>query len=264
MAIEIIAGIEGNRAPVLREARALNVPVMLSANSIFDPRSGKFSRSWRKLDGLRVHLDSGGFVAMKRYGRFRFTPEQYIELAAQMRPQWWAQMDLCCEPEIAGDRSEVFRRIDATAANLRLCQSLAGTQGAKAPLIVLQGWHPGDYTSGPAFDDPAFPWPSLVGVGSVCRRSLHGSAGLVAVLKALDAKLPSHVRLHLFGVKSQAVGALSWHPRIASVDSMAHSYAARVAAREARTSCDGETRAHALSTWVQRQRDAAAPSDQLF
>lgn len=262
---EIIAGIEGNRRPVLREVRAHGVPVMVSANSLWNDEAQKFSRAWRALHGLRVHLDSGGFVAMKRYGRFRFSVEQYAQLAAEMSPQWWAQMDLCCEPEVAADRAEVFRRIDATAANLRECRAQAIQAGAKQPLIVLQGWQPSDYTSGPAFDDPGFQWPEIVGVGSVCRRSLHGSAGLLAVLRALDARLPGHVRVHLFGVKSQAVEKLRWHPRIASVDSMAWSYAARQDCRKAGTSCDGEARAKAFVDWVLKQRAAAQPqADELF
>lgn len=262
--IEIIAGIEGNRSPLIREARERRIPVMVSANSYWNPKRDRFSPSWRVLEGLRVHLDSGGFVAMKRYGGFRFTPEQYITLAAQMSPVWWAQMDHCCEPEVAGDRSEVFRRIDKTAGNLRECRSLASELGASAPLMVLQGWKPSDYVSGPAFDDTAFEWPDLIGVGSVCRRSLDGPDGLVAVLRKLDAVLPAHVRFHLFGVKSQAIEKLHWHPRIASVDSMAHSYGARVVCREAKIPCTGEHRAASLVEWTTRQREAAAPPDSLF
>lgn len=257
--VEVIAGIEGNRAPVLAAARELNLPVMVSANSLW-LQSGRFSRSWKALQGLRVHLDSGGFVAMKRYGGFRFSVADYIQLAADMRPAWFAQMDECCEPEIAADRAEVFRRIDRTAANLRECQEHARSLGAAAPLIVLQGWKPADYASGPAFDDPRFQWPGLVGVGSVCRRHLHGADGLLSVIAKLDAKLPGHVRFHLFGVKSQAVQALRWHPRIASTDSMAWSVTARRAAHKAGTSCNGEARAAALREWVAKQRTQAGPN----
>jgi hypothetical protein len=64
-------------------------------------------------------------------------------------------------------------------------------------------------------------WPDLVGVGSVCRKRLLGEDGLMRVLDTLEGVLPTHVRLHLFGVKSAAVSKLKDRPRVASVDSMA-------------------------------------------
>lgn len=262
--MEIIAGIEGNRAPVIAEALRLGAPVMLSANSFWNEEAGRFSPSWKKCAALRIHLDSGGYVAMKKYGRFRFGVEDYCRLAAEMRPEWFAQMDLCCEPDVASNRSEVFRRIEKTAENLRECRAVAAEVGAQAPLIVLQGWKPQDYVSGPAFDDPNFEWPAVVGVGSVCRRHLHGPDGLLAVIGRLDAKLPPHVRLHLFGVKSQGAELLRHHPRIASVDSMAHSYGARVEAREEKKPCNNRLRAEHFTAWVERQRARTGGGNELL
>lgn len=252
--MKIIAGIEGNRGAVIAKAKAMTAPVMLSANSYWNDQRGRFSPSWRKCAGLEIHLDSGGFVAMARYGRYRFSVEQYTQLAAEMRPVWWAQMDLCCEPEIAANRAEVFRRIDQTAANLRACRAEATRVGTSAPLIVLQGWNPSDYVSGPAFDDSAFEWPEIVGVGSVCRRQMGGPDGLLAVIGKIDAKLPLHVRLHLFGVKSKGAEVLRNHPRIYSVDSMAHSRAAREHAKMEHVPCTNEMRAEFMVRWLAKQR----------
>lgn len=251
--MKIIAGIEGNRGPVIATAQANGIPVMLSANSYWNDARKRFSGSWRKCAGLKLHLDSGGFVAMVRYGGYRFNAEQYAELASQMRPEWWAQMDLCCEPEVAANRQEVFRRIDQTARNLMECRKAATEAGATPPMIVLQGWNPDDYVTGPAFDDPDFEWPDLIGIGSVCRRSLHGPSGLRAVIGKLDAKLPTHVRFHLFGVKSQGAEMLRNHPRIASVDSMAWSVGARREAREEQKPCNNDLRAEHLGKWVSKQ-----------
>lgn len=262
--MKIIAGIEGNRRPVMEAAARLGAPVMLSANSIWNDARQRFRQSWRKVAaaGLRIHLDSGGFVAMAKYGRYRFSVEDYAQLAAEMRPEWWAQMDLCCEPEIAANAGEVSRRIDETAANLRACRSAAIDAGAAAPLIVLQGWKPADYTSGPAFDDPSFEWPEIVGVGSVCRRHLNGPDGLLAVIGKIDAKLPSHVRLHLFGVKSTGAEVLRNHPRIASVDSMAWHAGAWHAARKAGVPRTNELRAQHLTAWIERQRSRTDTSNE--
>jgi len=114
---------------------------------------------------------------------------------------------------------------------------------------ILQGWTPQEYVTC-AHWLPLHEWPDLVGIGSVCRRSLHGSTGLLAVLDAVDAVLPEHVRLHLFGVKSQALEVIAGHPRIASVDSMAWDMAARAGRRTGRTA---QYRAGHMQEWFRRQ-----------
>lgn len=246
-------GIEGNRAQVMDYIRANRRPVLVSANSLW--RSNKFSDSWKSYAGLDVALDSGGFVAMKLFGGYRFSVEQYVELAAAIKPTWWAQMDFCCEPEVAANAGEVSKRIDKTAEYLRACQSVAARIGVASPMIVLQGWKPADYVSGPAFDNPDFVWPKMVAVGSVCRRNLCGPDGLLAVIGKIDAKLPGHVKLHLFGVKGAAVGRLKDHPRFGSMDSQAWARAARWEAYHSKEPCDGEMRKRNLQTWDSAQRD---------
>ena len=49
----------------------------------------------------------------------------------------------------------------------------------------------------------------MVGVGSVCRRHLHGPDGLIAIMGALDRVLPSGTVVHLFGAKGNALPALA-------------------------------------------------------
>lgn len=51
---------------------------------------------------MDVALDSAGFVAWAHYGDFPWTVEQYVALAASRPWAWWASMDACCEPEVAG------------------------------------------------------------------------------------------------------------------------------------------------------------------
>lgn len=245
-------GIEGKRLPILNRIRSLALPVLVSANSIWNDDKQQFGLVWRNYAGLDVALDSGGFVAMKRYGRYRFSPEQYAALARDMQPTWWAQMDFCCEPEVASNRAEVTKRINRTAEHLRLCRTQAVAFGISEPLIVLQGWKPEDYVSGPAWDG-GFEWPNLVGVGSVCRRHLHGDNGLLKVIGVLDRKLPPHVRLHLFGVKGIALRYLASHPRFASMDSMAWNMEARHNARRAGVPASNEFRAANIEPWLNRQ-----------
>lgn len=246
-------GIEGNRSQVMRYIRDNDRAVLVSANSLW--KNGKFRDSWRSYEGLDIALDSGGFVAMKLHGGYRFTVDQYVALAAEMNPTWYAQMDFCCEPEVASNAREVASRIDKTAAYLGECRESAKVIGTKAPVIVLQGWKPEDYVSGPAFDNPDFEWPDFVAVGSVCRRNLHGSDGLLAVVGKLDAKLPPHVKLHFFGVKGAAIGRLNEHPRFASMDSQAWAKATRWEARLSKLPCDGDMRKRNLEKWDSKQRE---------
>lgn len=259
----IRVGVEGGRRAVLAQCRNLGAPILVSANSMWDNRRHKFTG----IDAYRpfnVALDSGGFVAMRRYnGKYRFTADEYATLAADLAPAWWAQMDYCCEPELASDSAAVAHRIDLTVAGLHTCQAAALTAGAPPPLPVLQGWKPADYTSGPAWD-PSFVWPALVGVGSVCRRPIEGPTGILAVVAALHEKLPPHVQLHLFGVKSGAAAAcLARFPgRLASVDSMAWNLAARWDARHGKCSASSTDRAAVLGRWYPAQISSLIPQPQ--
>lgn len=250
--MKIRIGIEGGRKPVLNAARELGAPILVSANSLWDDRRQRFGgfECYRDHD---VALDSGGFVAMKRYGGYRWTVEAYTALAKALRPSWWAQMDFCCEPEIAASHSEIVARIGKTAKHLRACQAAAELSGIPGPMPVLQGWQPEDYCNGPIFDSNK--WPDLVGVGSVCRRAVNGSDGIMAVVSAIDSAIPKHVKLHLFGVKSAALEKLhqNFPDRIASVDSMAWNVQCRWQAYLDNTPCSGEMRAAAAAKWFKRQ-----------
>ena len=204
---------------------------------------------------------------------------------------WWSAPDFCCEAEIAQDRGEVQARIAATVdAYGETLAELEGwrDQGENTvpdPLPILQGRTPDDYLACaealaevidahhpctcPSGDIEGCPatWhreaqglPELVGVGSVCRRPLHGSEGLIAVLDALHAALPKRTRLHLFGVKTASLQHLGrYGDRIASVDSVAWDRAARWDALKAGVSNDVQHRAGALRRWfVSQQRHAQA------
>ena len=237
---------------MLQAARDLGAPILVSANSLWDDKRQSFG-GWHCYRSHDVALDSGGFVAMKKYGGYRWTVDAYVALAKALQPSWWAQMDFCCEPEIAASHAEIVARINRTAAHLRACREVADASGTPQPMPVLQGWHPEDYCNGPLFDTGN--WPDLVGVGSVCRRAVNGKAGILAVVAAIDSSIPQHVKLHLFGVKSSALEKLreNFPDRIGSVDSMAWNVEARWEAYRTKLPCSGEMRAAAASAWYSRQ-----------
>ncbi len=113
----IRVGIEGGRKPVLERARTLGAPLLISANSLWDNRRQRFGRIAQYAGkGYDLALDSGGFVAMQKYGGYRWSAVQYAALAKILQPTWWAQMDFCCEPELAAGAAQVASRIDRTVA----------------------------------------------------------------------------------------------------------------------------------------------------
>ena len=211
------------------------------------PRPGQF-------DGMDVALDSAGFVASVLYGDYRWTVDQYLELVAAHPWSFWASMDYCCEPEVSGDRPLRLLRIAATCYMLGQCRQAARERGLPEPMPVIQGYCADEYALCAQWL-PLLEWPDLVGIGSVCRRHVNGPDGILAILEAVDSILPSHTRLHMFGIKSQALAQLANHPRVASVDSQAWDMAARTERRFGRTQ---EFRAQHMRRWASRQSDLIA------
>lgn len=240
---------------LVAHAKAKGYPILISSNALAYRDQDKSFTGWRKtleqLEGMDVALDSAGFVAWAHYGDFSWGVDNYVELASRFPFTWWAQMDACCEAEIAGNREAVRMRQAETIRLLRECKKAAKRRGIKPPMKVLQGSVPADYV-----------WHAeqviegdeeIIGIGSMCRRPLHGPSGLLAVVAALDACLPEGVRLHLFGIKTAGLRALAHHPRIASVDSMAWSIAARRAAHKEGASNTIARKVEAMDDWTERQ-----------
>ena len=278
---------------LFEEAQSLGAAVLLSAGSLHRPDRGGFqpigATAWR----LDCALDSGGFVAASQ-GGFRWDVDEYVAYVA-MSPAslaggedratdlgglfpwaWWAAMDYCCEPEIASCRAVVAERIELTVQSYeQTLESLVywrdeeGLTWVPDPMPTLQGRTASDYLGCAerlAALCPGGSLPRLVGLGSVCRRSLHGPEGLLRIVRELDAHLPPHVRLHLFGVKGSALAA-DLPTRVHSVDSMAWDYAAREAANQRRKvdptfSNDTEHRASWMRRWYESQ-GACDPKPQL-
>jgi hypothetical protein len=240
-------------------------PLLLSANALWDHRRGRFRLPSPRLAGADIALDSAGFVAMIRYGGYRWPVQDYAALAAAWPWAWWAAMDYCCEPEIAADRGEVIRRVHLTAERLADCIEAAEEAASPPPMPVLQGREPDDYalSAGLTAEAIAGRWPALVGVGSVCRRAVHGPDGLFAVVARLDRELPPGVRLHLFGVKGAALARFHDWPRVASTDSQAWDLAARWRCRKSGESCTAEVRAEEAALWLASQ-ERARPAQLSF
>ena len=283
MGILLRVGLPSSTGALPGEAERLGVATMISASSLWDHKRGHFRRPGDAITDLDVALDSAGFTAMCHYGGFPWPLTAYVQLAYSHSWAFWSQPDLCCEPEIAPDRATVLARVDRSAALLEECRRVASDLrwrllselsleyerhewlgGAEAwhraaypdPMPVLQGRLPEDYIrSADAIEEVLRgDWPELVGVGSVCRRHVHGEDGLLTILNALHRRLPAGVKLHAFGVKGAAIPhLLPVYDRIASIDSMAWDADARW---KGDSSMSG--RKAAMRRWVDRQRKRLA------
>jgi len=233
-------GIPENTGALPLAAERAGLPVMVSANRFWDDKKKRFrlpgtrigrgSYVSQALTDLDIALDSGGFVAMKHYGGFRYTVADYIGLTGA----WgWAHcfaMDLCCEPELGVHVDERLRGTAKLLLLQRLQVDMWRGQGAvwlRYPVPVIQGWAPDDYRRSIELTDQVLggEWPEMVGLGSVCRRGAY--ADIAAVIAAVDLALPRCVGLHLFGVKGPVLARLVDHPRLISADSQAWDYAER-------------------------------------
>jgi hypothetical protein len=216
---------------LVQAARQAGYPVLFSANAFMVRNEyGEVIRvrtpDPEQFAGMDVALDSAGYVAMSKYRGFPWTADQYLDLVEAWDWTWWASMDQCVEPEVAGCPLSIYMRMAETCRMYGEIRSRARDRGLKDPMPVLQGWEVEHYRW--CMERmPLFEWPDLIGVGSMCRRQVHGPNGLLAVVEALDRELPKHVRFHLFGVKGSSLAYLSEHPRLKSVDSMAWDLAAR-------------------------------------
>lgn len=257
--VKVRVGVPLTGGKLVKAARDEGFPVLFSANAFAKTyakgheREGFFRKfalpDIEQFEGLDAALDSAGFVAAVKYGDYRWGIQDYVDLAQSFNWSWWASMDYCVEPQVSKDRPLRILRIAATSRLLGELNVEAESRGMKLPMPVLQGWDAREYLMCADWL-PLQAWPDLVGIGSVCRRHLNGPDGILAIVDELDRYLPAHVKFHLFGVKSTALEPLVGHHRIASMDSMAWDFGARM---ERRTGRDMEFRISKMREWAHGQ-----------
>lgn len=270
-------------------------PVMVSANAFWDADAGMFKLpEATDLTETDFAMDSAGFSAISNFQRkgrqagmagvFPWTYEQYIEFATSCGSSWWSQPDLCCEESVAANPEEVDYRVRVTATLLEGClrilyewQNQMARRGhsdreianaLKPPVPVLQGRTASDYLLSLELLIQVWerwtPWlamPSLIGLGSVCRRDLrHPTQGLFAILAALEGRLPQGSFLHLFGVKGASLENLKMYDWIASTDSMGWDFGARKRAHQAGISNTMAHRSAEMTRWMTRASDRLKPA----
>jgi hypothetical protein len=173
-----------------------------------------------------VCVDSGGFSELQMYGKWKTTPEQYIEGLERLQTlglkiTWASQQDWMVESfmlDKTGKTIEEHQKL--TVQNYLDLQSLKPTVHI---IPVLQGQTLQDYFNHfEMFECAGVDLRSepVVGVGSVCRRQ--GTDEIGHLMKCLSAK---GLKLHGFGVKKNGIKKYAQY--LTSADSMAWSFNAR-------------------------------------
>lgn len=261
-----------------------NFAGMVSASAFWNRAKRQFHMpEATDLTEVDFALDSAGYTGIlnfRRNGRqdgiagvFPWSMSQYMEIANQCGCSWYTQADLCCEPAIANDREAIDYHIRATATLLeamlqvlyawqnelaKSCNSTVVANMLRPPVPVLQGRVLGDYMRSLEFMTKIWErwegWldkPALVGIGSMCRRDLHHpEEGLYPIIDALGRNFPKGSRAHLFGVKNQALNEIPKMDFIASSDSMAWDYSARVKAHRTGVTNSMDRRKTEMSAWM--------------
>jgi hypothetical protein len=267
---------------------------MVSAQAFWNPKSGKFRiPEASDLFETDFALDSAGFTAMRLWkekgaqpgmaGIYPWSYSDYMLLASELSPTWFSAPDLCVENEIATSQAEVDFRIDATATLLegclriayewqnqlaRTCSSTVARNLVPTPIPVIQGWTTSDYQRSLELTMSVLerwtPWlqtPTLIGVGSVCRREVnHPKHGLLSVLAGIEPHLPSSSKLHLFGVKGTCLSTIKMLRHVASTDSMAYDFSARMNAHRAGQPNSIANRTAEMTRWMTSALLKAAPA----
>jgi hypothetical protein len=194
-----------------------DVSVLLPASSF---ARDNFPRPCLPVSVKNVAADSGGYVATRRWGEYRYSLDQYVNWLNTFRPMWVATMDYCCEPDLEVVTRE--RQEKTTANAWQAWENYRSAPFAWVPTI--QGWLPADYRRHASelkpliaemqtayADNPSW----RVGVGTICRRS--DVAAVQAILQEVRSVLPG-VPLHLWGIKLDALRSLDL-AQVVSTDS---------------------------------------------
>ena len=205
-----------------------DVPVLLPASSW--ARKG-LARPYIPSHVKHVAADSGGFVATRIWGDYRYSLAEYVAWLESFSPAWAAMMDYCCEPEITKAQQGIIRkRQDQTTAKIiETWQAYRNTSWVWVPTV--QGWRPDDYKRHAEelrplikemqryYGDGSY---FRVGVGTLCKRA--DSMTIRAVLQAIQSVLPT-TPLHLWGIKLASLKSIdltnvvstdsaTWHDKL--------------------------------------------------
>jgi len=176
-------------------------------------------------------MDSGAFTTIAKHGRYPEPPQAY---AAQIR-RWSANanllaavsQDYMCEKHMLEKTGLTV--VDHQRLTVERYEAITEEKTGVYIMPVLQGYAPSDYVRHLGMYGDRLAPAAWVGVGSVCKRNGRPDS-IIAVLAAILGARPD-LRLHGFGLKTTALAEGAIRENLHSADSMAWSFAARMAGR---------------------------------
>lgn len=176
-------------------------------------------------------MDSGAFTEISTQGRYRHSVEEYAEQIKRWKDNGnllaAVSQDYMCESfilEKTGMTVEAHQRL-----TIERYDALLACETGVLILPVLQGFAPVDYISHIRQYGDRLAYGQWVGVGSICKRN-GNIAAIEEVLLAIHHERPD-LKLHGFGLKTTALSSGLVQELLHTADSMAWSFAARIAGR---------------------------------
>lgn len=199
-------------------------------------------------------MDSGAFSIINTHGGYDHHPVS--EYAAQIR-RWKGcgnlhaavAQDYMCEAHML-DRTGLTIA-DHQRLTIERYDDLVAEDTGVYIMPVLQGYEPASYVEHIRQYGDRLALGAWVGVGSVCKRNGDVRA-IEAVLHAIKTERPD-LRLHGFGLKSTALSSGLVVDLLETADSMAWSFAARRAGRNANDWREARAWADRIETAPQQQ-----------
>lgn len=196
----------------------------ISVNRLRDRKSDFSVQDWI--------MDSGAFSEISSYGGYRFPVEEYVaqierwRLVGNMRAT--VTQDYMCEPFILEKTGKSVR--EHQKLTIKRYDAIAERTDCYI-MPVLQGYAIPDYLDHlDMYGDRLTPG-TWVGVGSICKRN-SSVAQIEDILDSIHA-MSDGLLLHGFGIKTTALQSAAVTDHLYSADSMAWSFAARKAGRNA-------------------------------
>jgi hypothetical protein len=178
-------------------------------------------------------MDSGAFTEISTHGMYRHSVEEYGEQIRRWKTNGnllaAVSQDYMCEPWILEKTGLTVEQHQILTID-RYDQLLRCETGCYI-MPVLQGYEPDDYVRHAEMYGDRLKAGMWVGVGSVCKRNGDIRA-IERVLLAIKSFRP-FLKLHGFGLKTTALSSGLVQDLLETADSMAWSFAARKAGRNA-------------------------------
>lgn len=164
-------------------------------------------------------LDSGAYTYLRQYGNYPMSYGQYLRIVENFRPNYWANMDWCCEKQV--------RDTTGLTVNEHISNTIeSGRQlidfDSDTFVMVMQGWKDDEYLKCVDMATDAGLITDVIGIGSICGR--RNPRTVYRILKAIKDNLPSHCKLHGFGISLHLLKYKAIKDIIDSVDTFAWTY----------------------------------------